>query len=139
MAFCCSASVYVPSPLPKRASARRSITQLTGAWSLDVQLPHPVTEIALPAINAPLLLASLARVTNSEEVADPWKSGFAGLLVSAYRLYKFLIFKKLRKSAKMVQSSPFARTPLVSLRSRTLVQGRPSLFTGPDGCEKPKF
>src|SRR5690242_2861297 len=139
MAFCCSASVYVPSPLPKRASARRSTTQLTGAWSRDAQLPHRATESGLPAVNAPWRLAPLGRATKSEEVADHWKSGFAGLLVSAYRLYTFLIFKKLRKSAKMVQSSPFARTPLVSLRSRTLVQGRPSLFTGPDGCEKPKF
>src|SRR5690348_6749216 len=138
MAFCCSASVYVPSPLPNRASARRSRRQFTGPV-LPLQLPQPVSVIEPPAANAPLLAASLARAADSELVTTLWKSGFEVVFVSAYWLYTLLIFKRLRKSAKMVQSRPFARTPLVTRKSSTLVQGRLWLCTAPEGCENPKF
>src|SRR2546425_8294809 len=120
----------MPLPSPKRASVRRSITQLTGPEDPIHAAQLGRRSIEPSELRTPFELASIASWLNSGASCFWRNSALTTSPVSAYSATTFFQLNTLRASANSVQSVRPSENPLLTRMSTFLVHGIVELLIG---------
>src|SRR2546425_7428639 len=120
----------MPLPSPKRASVRRSITQLTGPADPIHAAQLGRKSIEPSELRTPFDLASIASWLNSGASWTWRNTPFTTSPVSAQTDVTFFQLNTLRASANSVQSVRPSENPLLTRMSTFLVHGIVELLIG---------